>query len=307
MPLDDQLTPEEQAQFEEMRAADGVPQTIEPTTPAETEPEAGAETPQPEATADRRPQMVPHAALHEERERRKSVEAQLAEERKARQALDERTNLLLQRMGSPAPAAPQSGAPAIPDVEKDPVGHILGQIQQRDQVLQAVVQQLTQRQQVDQQAIAIQQVKDAATSAEREFRAQTQDYDAAVAYLIDSRSKEMELAGYDPVQRQTILAQEALNVAHRAIQQNRNPAQMIYDLAKLRGYQAKAQEADTAAQPDTAARLARVAQGQREGRNLGQARGNGPAPLTAQRLAEMSDAEFDRMMATPEGRELMGA
>src|SRR6185312_13780480 len=96
----DELTPEEQAQFDQMKAADSEPQVVEPTQEAPVEETAadsvaGAQ----EQPADKRPQMVPHAARHEERERRKAVEGQIAEERKARQTLEERTNLLLQRLG----------------------------------------------------------------------------------------------------------------------------------------------------------------------------------------------------------------
>jgi hypothetical protein len=58
---------------------------------------------------------------------------------------------------------------------------------------------------------------------------------------------------------------------------------------------------------DAAERLRTVASGQRQGASLGALRGSGPHPLTAQRLLEMSDAEFARAIATPEGRALLGA
>jgi len=53
--------------------------------------------------------------------------------------------------------------------------------------------------------------------------------------------------------------------------------------------------------------LAQVAAGQQQARGLSGARGSGPAPMTAQRLLEMSDAEFTKSLETEEGRALMGA
>lgn len=327
MALENEFTPEEQAQFEQMRAADNEPQIIEP------EPQQGAVDPEPPDSitgaqedapvADKRSQMVPHAALHEERERRKAVEAQIAEERKARQTLEERTNLLLQRLnlgtdGQPQPASP--AAPEIPKIEEDPVGHLLGQIAQQRQVIDNLVGAVQQRSQQDQHAQTLATIQQRAMIAEREFRQQTEDYDAAVAHLLTAREKVLDMAGYaDPAARQQMIAREALDVANRALQMGRNPAQMIYELAQAHGYQKKApapaeggNEGDGADQAAARAPLTeRIAQQERgqqqDGRTLSGVRGSGPRPLTAQRLAEMGADEFMKMMDTPEGRELMGA
>ena len=95
---------------------------------------------------------------------------------------------------------------------------------------------------------------------------------------------------------------------------------MIYGLAKRRGYTAKVAEEDAgegeeaeaapAPKPAPAAaaeRLKNVAKGQEASASLSDLGGKGPTNLTAQRLAEMSDAEFAAAMETKEGRALMGA
>lgn len=314
----DELTPEEQAQFDQMKAADSEPQVVEPTQEAPVEETAadsvaGAQ----EQPADKRPQMVPHAALHEERERRKAVEGQIAEERKARQTLEERTNLLLQRLGL-APEGQQQvqtqGA-ELPDLEKDPLAHIMGRFAQQNQAIESALAAITQRQQQDQQAQQIAAVQQRAVVAEREFRAKTEDYDAAVAHLLDKGNQELEIRGVlDPAQRQTILAQEALGIAHLALQRNENPAEMIYKLAELRGYRKTdkpAEEAvattETPAVPDPAQRIDNARRGQQQdGRSLSTARGTGPRGLTAQSLVQMSESEFASALSTPEGRALLG-
>ena len=313
MALENEFTPEEQAQFDQMRAADTTPpETVEPTQEVAREETAqdsvaGAQEGQP--APDKRQQTVPHAALHEERERRKDVERRLAEAEKSRQTLEERTNLLLQRLGL-APTEDKSGTVELPDIEKDPVGHIMGQIVQQGKALETVVGALNQRNQQDQQVASIAAIQQRAVIAEREFRAATEDYDAAVAHLLESGNRELELRGVtDPAQRQALLSQEALGIAQRAIQLERNPAEMIYQLAQLRGYRKTdpAPKEETTETPAPAQRLDNARRGQeQDGRSLSTARGTGPRTLTAQSLVNMSEAEFAKAMSSPEGRALLG-
>ena len=314
----DSLTADEQAQFDQMRADDMVPApaAAEPTEPAAEPPgDPNATAAEPAAGDDKRPQMVPHAALHEERERRKQIEKDLAAERHRMQVLEERTNLLLQRIGQPAtPAQPaQPAAPAIPPIEQDPLGNIVGTIGELRQTVQQQQTALQQAQQQQQQAAALQQLQNHAMALEQNFRRETPDYDAAVAHLRTQREGELALAGFaDPGQRQMILQQEALGLVARALQSGRNPAEDIYALAKFRGYAPAAATppaaSDAAPAASAADRLRQVSAGQQQSRSLGQVRGAGPAPMTAQRLLEMDDSEFDKAFkSSADVRELFGA
>jgi len=315
MALNETLTAEEQAQLEQMRAADSAPEEtiVAPELPTDAPQETEATETQPEGKPAQT--MVPHAALHEERERRKTIERQLEEERKARRTLEERTNLLLQRFQpETTQAAAQPAAPALPDPAQDPFGHLSGRLQHQEAAIGALVQALNGQVQERNQFNAVQALQQRAVAAEREFKLNTADYDAAVAHLSAARTRELEAAGYtDPVERQRILSQEALGLAERAFQIGRNPAEVIYEIAKLRGYtpaaaqqngQAAASQAETVPAEQ---RLARVQQGQTQtGRSLSQVRGVAPQ-LTAQRLLEMPAEEFMKMINTPEGKALLGA
>lgn len=310
----DELTAEEQSQLDQMRADDAAPVETEPAAaPAQPEPPAdppAEDDPAPPA-ADKRPQMVPHAALHEERERRKEVDRALAEERKARQTLEERTNLLLQniqqRQPPPAPAQPE-----LPDYTQDPAGHIVAVQQQQARVLNDVIQAITARAQQDQQTQGITATQQRALAMEQQFARDTPDYVQAVDHLSTTRHRQLQAAGWeDAAERQAIISREALGVAERALQMGRNPASVIYDIAKEYGFTGAAptptaSDTPAAPQPNGAEKLQQLERGQQQARSLGNARGAGPAPLTAQRLLELDDKEFAKMMETTAGLELLG-
>ena len=301
-----EMTVEEQAQLDEMRAADNVPEqdTGQQETPQDTGATEAQDEGQEPQQADDRPRMVPHAALHEERERRKETERQLAE---LTRRSEERINMLLQRVTQPQSPQAQQQAPALPEPDKDPVGHILGRIGNIEQALPVIAQALQGMGQQNQQAAAEGQLMQAAMAMEQDFANKTPDYQQAVAYLADQRHKELEALGWVNVaERQALIRREALQLAATAIQSGHNPGAYVYNMAKIRGFQAPAPQ-QQAQQVDPAERLQNANRGQQQmGRSLGNVRGNAPPPLTAQRLWEMSDSEFIKMMETKEGRELLG-
>lgn len=314
-----EMTADEQAQLDQMRVDDNAAPEVEQqeTQSGATTDEPGNEQAGEQTEGNERQKFVPHAALHEERERRKAVEAQAAQDRLR---AEERINMLLQRVVQAPPQQTQAPTPqvaplVIPDMDKDPVGHIVGRIaqqnqamEQQQQVLQNVVQVLAAAGQQNQQSQAVNQVQQRAMAMEREFAAATPDYVQAVAFLGEHRHRELQEAGWtDPAERQAMISQEAIGIASRAIQMGRNPAEVVYGLAKHRGFQPPAPATDTAAQ-NNGQRLESVARGQQQnGRSLSNARGSAPPPMTAARLLEMSDADFDKAMNTPEGREQLGA
>ena len=105
----------------------------------------------------------------------------------------------------------------------------------------------------------------------------------------------------DPVVRNAALMADARQIYLASTAAGIDPAAATYSLAKTVGYRS----GTPAAAP--AARIASAAEGQhRNGGGLSSVRGSGPAPLTVQRLIEMSEAEFARAIATPEGRALLG-
>lgn len=328
--IDDGLTAAEQAVMDADRNAEleenaATGQTGETTPPPADDGagdgDTGAEGDGAAPATEGQPQrqgMVPHAAMHEERTRRQDVERQLAEERlarqeerRARQTLEERTNLILERFAAPQQQPTQAGPmlPEIPAFDQDPAGHILGQVRQQGAILGELVQAVTGQNRQNEAQAGVQQLTVRAAAMEREFAAANPDYDKASAHLFDMRRQELMAAGWsDPAEIHTMMVNEATGLAARALQQGRNPAEVVYQLAKLRGYNgapAGGEAPGNGAQLPAAAegQLRTIAAGQQQSRPV---RGSGPVPLTAARLAEMSPEEFSKMMQKKEGRDLMG-
>ncbi len=294
------LTPDETAQMDEMRRAD--------TAPVEETPVEQAEDTAPvEQVAEKPPAgFVPHGALNEERERRRQTETRLAEIERQNTLLQERTNLILQSVAQQRQPEQQVMEP--PALEKDPVGYLVGTLQRQGDVIQQLMQAEQQRNQQAQQTGGMLTLQQTAQAKEREYMQQNPDYEGALQHLMNARHAELTEVGVtDPLQRQQILSNEYLTVADLALKQGRNPAEVIYNLSKGRGYKANGAAAQEVVPPqDATARVANIAAGQQQARSLSSARGSAPVPLTAQRLLEMSNEDFAKTIATPEGKALLG-
>jgi len=296
------LTAEEQAALDAQRNA------LEPEAlaqePTET-PQEGAGTQEDQEGAPGKPlPPVPYERFKEANDRRKEVERQAAEDRRK---WEERFNHLLERVGQPQPPPAQAETPAIPDVQADPVGHIVGTMRQLGASQEQINQEVAAQRQRAQEAQLVSYVRTQASAHEREFRRDTPDYNDAVDYLKGIYDAQLAANGItDPGQRELMVQQEAIKISAMAIQQGANIAERFYNLAKATGY--RPQQAQQAEQtPDPAAQIQRIARGQEQARSLGNTRGNGPTPMTAQKLLEMSDAEFDKIKDSPQVRSLMGA
>lgn len=314
------LTADEQAFFAQGDGAEGVDGAATDTsTETAQQPEAGTQG-QPDdtaaAAAANKQRMVPHAALHEAREESKALKAQLQAEAANRATLEQRTNIILDRFmqmqGGQQQLDPGAQKAEIPDIAADPLGHIVGLLKAQGHTVESLQQAEAQRQQMTQRTAVTQQIQAHASALETQFVSQQPDYWDASSFLRDSRDREYALMGYgDPVQRQQMIANEAMQIAARAIQSGQNPAAAVYQLAQARGYQkrgaAGAGQGAGANQQAGAAAIARVAGGQQAGAGVGSVPGAAPRGMTAERLAQMSDAEFAKALEDPKNLALLGA
>lgn len=244
------------------------------------------------------------AALNEERERRKQAE-RTNEERIAK--LQE---LILQKVNPPQPKVEEQ----IPDPEKDPVGALKVLLKQSHEYKQN--QQATEQE--NQRALQEQRIMGDASRAEGEYLSTLPDFDAntrtsstyneASAFLINMRRAELNALGYQPMQIQQTIKQEAIGLAAQALQGGRNPAQIVMDLAKARGFAPKPKTAEAPKETEQQ-KIERIAKGQEAGFSIGSAAG-AKAPnnsrLDAKNLANMSDEDFTAFMEKAKKSDLRG-
>ena len=277
----DDLTPEEQTLMSEMEQDDGsdLPEPVaqEPSDapePAPT-PEPQPAEPAPAADPSKPPEgFVPHSAMHQERERRKQVEQEAAELKQRLAALE-----AAQKPAEPAPLE-------IPDPIIDPEGFRKFQADQ----LQAQQERWQQHEQQQRQAALHQHVQ----TLENQFMQQTPDYPQATQHLYQSRVAELTAYGYGQDQIQAILANDANAIVQNAMAQGKNPAQVLYEAAKLRGWSGAAPAAPAPAAP--AQQIEAKRQAQANTGTLSTAGGPSNAgQYTVEMLANMSEADLAKL------------
>lgn len=315
----EQLTAEEQAALDAQR---GAPEPEAPAQDAPETPQEGAEAPEgqeggePPPEDGKRPQMVPHAALHQERTRRQEVERQAAEDRRKYEARFEELLKLVPQPGQAQPTTPEK--PALPDPQQDPAGYIIADMQQKGASIEQINQSIAEMRQQQQQQQVVAAVQQRAAAMEADYKAENPEYDSAMNFLKSVRDRQLQAIGItDPAQRAQQIQTEAFHIAVSALQQGGNPAERLHRLAEASGWssgtqpaagQAPSAQAAAVGVPDQAERLRMVQQGQAQSRGLGNVRGNGPAPMTAQKLLDMDDDAFlETVRKSKDARRLMGA
>ena len=233
--------------------------------------------------------FVPHAALHKERERRKEIETAYKEELERRARLEGRIEEVNQRL---APKQETGEAPKSPLEEEpiDPEEDIFGAFQRQQRVIRAMQEQImqttqTQQSQVEEQTVQQQYVRDAVT-----FSKETPDFADAYKHIKQGFHAELELQGMtDPSQREQFIKQEEYNLVQNALRQGRSPSEIIYNMAKTRGYMPKSATQENPAQQ----KLENLKQAKAASNQVAQAaQGQASAGVTYETLADMTDDEM---------------
>jgi hypothetical protein len=318
----DELSGEEQAQFEHMRNEEPVapdrPSPPQPPTPQESEPPPqpppAEEAPRPEpvvpATEAQRAQ-VELRALQEERRLRKDAEKRLHEEQRRFAAdaarNDERVRLLSEAaqayMAQNAPPPPQE-AP-IPDMTVDPAGHLAGQFSRLQRERDALNERLAKLESGSSQLAQTQAAQQAAgelqawgLAQEQAFAAEHPDYPHAIGHLRQAREQMLRAMGWTaPDQVAAALSQDVRQLATIARKQGVNFGQMLYDLASAHGYRSNGQAgaAAAAARPQADSAAERLVRGAEMAQGIGQTAGAPRGEPAAQSIAAMSDHEFEQL------------
>lgn len=345
------LSAEEQAQMNEMETADSKPEVVAPAAPAKPPkpakapvaktdaPKAGETTAEGEEAeggeGEGKPKGGPLspaalAAVREERKEKAELKAEMARMRTEHEATmakaAERFDTVLKSF---APKVEEPKPAELPDRDVDPVGYMDAVMKKTGETLEQVTKRLdaadAEKAQVKEQTEnqrVVSGIIEQAVTKEKEFLVVTPDYWDASKFLLESRHGELEEAGYTDInQRNAIIMQEKVAIAAKALAEGKNPAAIVYGIAKRRGYAPKPapaaegdEEGETEVVTETpeqktaaaAAKLKALGDGQEASASLSQLGGKGPSNLTAARLLEMTDAEFAAAMGTKEGRALMG-
>lgn len=163
----------------------------------------------------------------------------LSEERRERRALQRRLEALESGDRAPAPAQRRQERvepEADIDPEEDPIG-ALKQMRAKVAAYEKAEQQenLTVEQQRAQER-QLRTVEAELTEHEADFRDENPDYDDAAKHYAVARAQELMSFGLEPKQIEPMLRKEFAELTSTAIKARKNPAAVIYQLAKGRGF-----------------------------------------------------------------------
>lgn len=234
-----------QAEVDAFEAAQAEKNAVPEETPEEPESAPVAEAPKPEKAAD----SVPLPVFLDLKNELKELKRELATLRNPPQAEPKQEPI----------KAPEF-KPTV-SYEEDPATYLREKSDYQDAViayqgqLLGMTQQMTAEQrQAAQYQQNMQQFASAVTASEEQFRAEAADYDDAVEFMRGSRFAEAKEV-YDAnglemtpdVQRQihAAITNEFASLAQNAMRNQRNPASVLYRLAKARGYAGKQTASDS--------------------------------------------------------------
>lgn len=282
-------TAEEKAFFESGGEAAPEPEKPEQeqaaAEPEKAEEPAAPEPEKQEAAPEAEKGQVPYSALHEERMLRKEANEKLTE------VQDQVSQLQGLREELTAFRDEKKAEQDQTSYDDDPIGHLREQQEQMQSDLRERDQQTeTQQAQIQE----VQQLQNTINAQVNEFVKDNADYQDALTYVTERRTNDLLALGIiDPVQQQQILNTEAWNIAQTALQNNKNPADVVYTMAKSWGYK---QAAGQAEKTDLDKQVETIQKGQQESQTLSDAGGTpDSADISLSDIESMSDNDFDKL------------
>ena len=160
----------------------------------------------------------------------------------------------------------------------------------RAQAENAQREQQTQQAQISQQQQAVvRHLASRVSDFEAEFKETTPDYDQAIDFLAEIRTKYHMGRGFDEGTAKQMVVRDFLSDAAAMMDNRVNPAEAAYNLAKQFGYGTQATDAQTAQQQDTS-RIEQIKQGQGAAKSLS---GGGKSPSGSMSLKAITSLEGD--------------
>jgi hypothetical protein len=283
------VTEEDEKALQEETTEETTEESTEETTESteseeSTEPTEPTEPAEPTEPVDQK--QVPLAALQEARAEIKDLKGKMGNvDELKRQVLEIKATQ--DKVATPPPAT-------TPDFGDDPFGNVDHRMADVEAQNAKLLQDNAARDQRDAQQVAQHNIVNQITAAEVEFVKGAPDYQEAVNYLSAFRSNELKLFGVtDPAIIRQNIAQDAFQVAAGALQQGRDPAELIYKLAQQYGYKTGEKPADTVdSASDVTNTLADVSKGEAVSKTLSKG-GDTGGKVTAEGLLSLEGDAFD--------------
>ena len=181
--------------------------------------------------------MVPHGAMHAERERAKKAEKELksfraeSDQRNAR--LEERILKINEAM-APRPVQPRPVLP--PDPKRNPAAAHEYLVREQRATREYLAEKHRQETEAAQQSQAEEAVWSKYRADASEFGREEGSFQDAYNYLIQSRANELQAMGFDEKKIEAVIKNDEFGIAYQSGENNTNAAETIYKWAQARGF-----------------------------------------------------------------------
>jgi hypothetical protein len=176
--------------------------------------------------------------LHEERGWRKRLSEELKETKAQLAELMSRADLMMSKMNQP-----QEQEEEQPDPDSDPLGYIAHEMAAMRNEIKALKgereSEKTTIAQREQHAL----IMNAARESSEAFLRKNPDFTEAMNFLTEARTRELKAMGISETKIRDALENDVLVITANALQNGGDPATMLYNVAKGRGFRSKRQNA----------------------------------------------------------------
>lgn len=227
--------------------------------------------------------LVPHAAFHEERERRKELQKKLTEQ-------DERNKVIEDRQSKILEALTKRNDPAQEQEYVDPIS----QLQNRINELEGGLKKSNAQTEADNKAIqAEQQLVNRYRGSIDAFVKDRPDFAEARAFLIKDKVSELKALDYTDAEIAQEIRTIEKQIVERAYSKEQNPADIICKLADGKGYKKSEAKAEQKTVED-------IDKGLKASKSLGSGgkvagSEDNLSSLSAEDLRDMSEEEFNAL------------
>lgn len=203
--------------------------------------------------------------------------------------IQEQNRLLQQQLEAVKASIPKPAEPQAPDPTTDPLGNLQFQMQ----AIQKQISDLTSGTQ-EQHKATVQETQmknfiDTVNSQVSTFKTTHADYDDAYNHLVKTRVADFVDRGMNATQAREAVGKEEMEIAARAVQNGKNPADIAYNMAKRYGYVAK-----VAAKVEPENKLDTIRKGIESTKDVESEAGK--EELSLANLREADDKQLDRLV-----------
>lgn len=224
-------------------------------------------------------------AMQEERERRKELQRQNQDMQNRLQQMEGRFQMVLERLN---PQLTQQQQVQEPSFDEDPIGAIKYEQERMKQYLQAIDATEKQKAYIAQEQQVFNNFLNKYHEDAMSFAKGNNDFKDAYSHLIQSRMDEYKAAGYSQKEAASLINEDEMAIALKAYQDGVNPAQRVYELARIRGYQKRSSEGQKQMQ-----QFENLKNGSMSLNNTGSSV-NSNSKITLETLAHMNDKDFEK-------------